>query len=78
MLFGSTIINDMYIHAHATLPAIAELGMRISSSAWIHDVDFTQVHNKIWDYRPEIGEDRLRYAVDLHARFNGRSTAAPA
>src|SRR5882757_8803152 len=45
MLFGSTIINDMYIHAHATLPAIAELGLRISSSAWIHDVDFTQVHN---------------------------------
>jgi len=37
MLFGSTIINDMYIHAHATLPAIAELGLRISSSGWIHD-----------------------------------------
>jgi 5-methylthioadenosine/S-adenosylhomocysteine deaminase len=71
MLFGSTIINDMYIHAHATLPAIAELGMRISSSAWIHDVDFTQVHNKHWDYRPKIGADRLRYAVDLHTRFDG-------
>jgi 5-methylthioadenosine/S-adenosylhomocysteine deaminase len=71
MLFGSTIINDMYIHAHATLPAIAELGMRISSSAWIHDVDFMQVHNRHWDYRPKIGEDRLRYAVDLHTRFDG-------
>jgi 5-methylthioadenosine/S-adenosylhomocysteine deaminase len=71
MLFGSTIINDMYIHAHATLPAIAELGMRISSSAWIHDVDFTQIHNKHWDYRPKVGEDRLRYAVDLHTRFDG-------
>lgn len=71
MLFGSTIINDMYIHAHATLPAIAELGLRISSSAWIHDVDFTQIHNKVWDYRPSIGEDRLRYASDLYDRFNG-------
>ena len=71
MLFGSTIINDMYIHAHATLPAIAELGLRISSSAWIHDVDFTQIHNKVWDYRPEIGERTLRYGVDLHARWNG-------
>lgn len=71
MLFGSTIINDMYVHAHATLPAIAELGLRISSSAWIHDVDFLQIHNRVWDYRPEIGEDRLRYAVDLHARFDG-------
>jgi 5-methylthioadenosine/S-adenosylhomocysteine deaminase len=71
MLFGSTIINDMYIHAHATLPAIAELGLRISSSAWIHDVDFTQIHNKVWEYDPRIGEDRLRYASDLYDRFNG-------
>jgi len=71
MLFGSTIINDMYVHAHATLPAIAELGLRISSSAWIHDVDFTQVHNKVWHYDHKIGEGRLRYGVDLHARFNG-------
>jgi 5-methylthioadenosine/S-adenosylhomocysteine deaminase len=71
MLFGSTIINDMYIHAHATLPAIAELGLRISSSGWIHDVDFTQIHNKVWEYDPKIGEDRLRYAADLYDRFNG-------
>lgn len=71
MLFGSTIINDMYIHAHATLPAIAELGMRISSSAWIHDVDFEQVHHRVWNHRPEIGERTLRYGVDLHSRFNG-------
>lgn len=71
MLFGSTIINDMYIHAHATLPAIAELGLRISSSAWIHDVDFTQVHNKIWDHQPKIGERTLRYAENLFDRWNG-------
>ena len=71
MLFGSTIINDMYIHAHATLPAIAELGLRISSSGWIHDVDFAQIHNKVWEYDPKIGEDRLRYAADLYDRFNG-------
>src|SRR5437667_2874153 len=71
MLFGSTIINDMYIHAHATLPAIAELGLRISSSAWIHDVDFAQVHNKVWNYQRAIGERTLRYGVDLHARWNG-------
>jgi 5-methylthioadenosine/S-adenosylhomocysteine deaminase len=71
MLFGSTIINDMYIHAHATLPAIAELGLRISSSAWIHDVDFGEVHHKVWNYQPAIGERTLRYGVDLHARWNG-------
>jgi len=71
MLFGSTIINDMYIHAHATLPAIAELGLRISSSGWIHDVDFGEIHNKVWTYRHAIGERTLRYGVDLHARWNG-------
>ena len=71
MLFGSTIINDMYIHAHATLPAIAELGLRISSSAWIHDVDFTQLHNRVWDYQLAIGERTLRYGIDLYDRFNG-------
>jgi 5-methylthioadenosine/S-adenosylhomocysteine deaminase len=71
MLFGSTIINDMYVHAHATLPAIAELGLRISSSAWIHDVDFAQIHNKVWDYQTATGERTLRYGVDLHARWNG-------
>ena len=71
MLFGSTIINDMYIHAHATLPAIAELGLRISSSAWIHDVDFGEIHNKVWKYQQAIGERTLRYGVDLHARWNG-------
>jgi 5-methylthioadenosine/S-adenosylhomocysteine deaminase len=71
MLFGSTIINDMYIHAHATLPAIAELGLRISSSGWIHDVDFTQIHNRVWNYDRKIGERCLRYAADLYDRFNG-------
>src|SRR3954471_9185212 len=71
MLFGSTIINDMYIHAHATLPAIAELGLRISSSGWIHDVDFNQLHNRVWNYDKKIGERCLRYAVDLYDRFNG-------
>jgi 5-methylthioadenosine/S-adenosylhomocysteine deaminase len=71
MLFGSTIINDMYVHAHATLPAIAELGLRISSSAWIHDVDFAEVHNKVWNHDPRIGEQTLRYAEDVYDRWNG-------
>lgn len=71
MLSGSTIINDMYVHANETLPAIAELGMRISSSGWIHDVDFTQIHNRVWKYDPKIGEDRLRYGVELYERWNG-------
>ena len=76
--FGSTLINDTYIHAHATLPAIAELGMRVSSSAWLHDVDFVRVHEGTWKHEPAIGERTLRYAVDLAERwqgaFNGRAS----
>jgi 5-methylthioadenosine/S-adenosylhomocysteine deaminase len=71
LCFGSTLINDTYIHAHATLPAIAELGIRISSSAWLHDVDFTRVHEREWKYEPSIGNRTLGYAVDLHERWNG-------
>ena len=78
MLFGSTLMNDMYVHAHVTLPAIAELGLRISSSGWIHDVDFSHIHERIWNYKPSIGERTLRYAVDLADRwqgaFEGRAT----
>lgn len=78
MLFGSTMINDMYTHAHATLPAIAELGMRVSSSAWIHDVDFSRVHDKVWNFDPEVGNRTLRYGVDLadrwQGKFDGRAT----
>lgn len=78
MLFGSTMMNDMYVHAHATLPAIAELGIRISSSAWIHDVDFTRVHERVWNHETAIGGRWLRYGVD-HARrwqgaFDGRAS----
>jgi 5-methylthioadenosine/S-adenosylhomocysteine deaminase len=71
MLFGSTFINDMYTHAHATLPAMSELGLRICSSGWLHDVDFERVHEGIWDYRPQIGERTLQYGIDLYERWNG-------
>jgi 5-methylthioadenosine/S-adenosylhomocysteine deaminase len=71
MLFGSTLINDMHVHAHATLPAMAELGLRVSASAWIHDVDFNLVHERVWDYQPAIGARMMRYALDLIDRWQG-------
>lgn len=71
MLFGSTLINDMHVHAHATLPAMAELGLRVSASAWIHDVDFTRVHERVWNYQAGIGERMMRYALDLIDKFQG-------
>ena len=72
VLFGSTLINDMYTHAHKTLPAIAEAGLRVCSSAWIHDVDFDKVHERVWDYKPAIGERTLRYGLDHYERWNGK------
>ncbi len=78
MLFGSTLINDMYIHDHATLPAMAEVGLRISTSAWLHDVDFARVHEGVWNHEAAIGERTMRAALDLAARwqgaFDGRAT----
>lgn len=78
LLFGSTLINDMYVHADATLPAVAELGIRISTGGWLHDVDFEHLHDRIWDYRPSIGERTLREVVDLadrwHGTFDGRAS----
>jgi 5-methylthioadenosine/S-adenosylhomocysteine deaminase len=71
MLFGSTLINDMHVHAHATLPAMVELGLRVSASAWIHDVDFERVHERVWTYHPEIGSRMMKYALDLIDRWQG-------
>lgn len=71
MLSGSTLINDMYVHADVTLPAMAEIGLRISASDWLYDVEFERLHERIWNHDPKIGETRLRKAVDLFERWNG-------
>ncbi|NBS12990.1 MAG: hypothetical protein EBS77_10080, partial [Gammaproteobacteria bacterium] len=48
--FGSTTINDSYVHAEHVMPAMAELGLRVVGSARIHDVDFSRVHLGEWHY----------------------------
>jgi 5-methylthioadenosine/S-adenosylhomocysteine deaminase len=76
LLFGSTLINDTYVHADATLPAMGEVGLRVYSCGRIHDVDFSQVHNGKWEHRSEIGRETLGAAVRLcevwHGKMNGR------
>src|SRR5690554_1837853 len=76
LLFGSTLINDSYVHADLTLPAMAELGLRVITCGRIHDVDFSRVHEGVWEHRDEIGERTLGEAVALCERwrgtFNGR------
>lgn len=71
MLFGSTLINDSYVHADVTLPAMAELGLRVFTCGRIHDVDFSAVHRQQWEHRAEIGERTLSDAVALAERWHG-------
>ena len=76
MLFGSTLIDDTYVHADLTLPAMAELGLRVYTCGRIHDVDFSRVHAQEWTHRREIGERTLDEALRLfetwHGTENGR------
>lgn len=72
LLFGSTLINDTYVHQHLTMPEMAEMGIRVWGSGRIHDVDFSRVHLAEWEHRPEIGDWSLGDAVALHERFHGK------
>jgi len=75
MLFGSTLINDTYVHTALTLPAMAELGLRVFACNRIHDVDFSGVSQGRWTYDPAIGEATLAEAEALVGRFHGRPDA---
>jgi len=71
LLFGSTLINDTYVHQDLTMAAMGELGLRVWGCGRIHDVDFSRVHLGEWEHKPDIGEWSLCQALDLHARFHG-------
>ena len=76
LLFGSTLINDSYVHTDKTLPAMGEVGLRVHACGRIHDVDFSRVHEHIWEHKVAIGTQTLSDAVDLaetwHGKMNGR------
>lgn len=71
LLFGSTLINDSYVHADVTLPAMAELGLRVYTCGRIHDVDFSRVHLGEWKHKARIGEDTLSSAIALLEKWDG-------
>ncbi|MEO0823266.1 MAG: amidohydrolase family protein [Pseudomonadota bacterium] len=71
MKFGSTLINDTYVHQHLTLPAMGELGLRVTGCGRIHDVDFSGVSRGRWEYDPAIGRRTLDEAMALHQRWQG-------
>jgi 5-methylthioadenosine/S-adenosylhomocysteine deaminase len=77
LLFGSTLINDTYVYADLTLPAMADLGGRVYSCGRIHDADFSLVGDGRWEHRTEIGQATLGAALALaerwHDGFGGRT-----
>ena len=77
LMFGSTLINDTYVHADLTLPAMAALGGRVFSCGRIHDADFSLIGNGRWEHHGHIGERTLGEALALaerwHGQFDGRA-----
>ena len=77
LLFGSTLINDTYVHADLTLPAMADIGGRVYSCGRIHDADFSLIGDGKWEYDTSIGERTLNDALALadrwHGAFEGRT-----
>jgi 5-methylthioadenosine/S-adenosylhomocysteine deaminase len=70
MLFGSTLINDTYVHADLTMGAMADLGLRVFSCGRLHDVDFSGVADGRWDYHTATGERTLNEALALAERWH--------
>ncbi len=73
MLFGSTLINDTYVHADVTLPAMADVGLRVHACSRIHDVDFTRVAAGELNYKTTIGNQTLQAALDLATLWHGKA-----
>ncbi|GAA5234331.1 amidohydrolase family protein [Verticiella sediminum] len=71
LLFGSTLVGDNFVHADVTTEAMAELGLRLTPSWRIHDVDFARVADGEWIYNPAIGERTLRAGLELAERWRG-------
>jgi len=73
LMFGSTLINDSFVHAEVTVEAMASLGLRVWSCGRIHDADFSQIGDGRWSYHGEIGDKTLGAAVALAERWHGKA-----
>lgn len=71
LLGGCTLINDVYVHARHTMPAIADLGLRVWGCNRLHDVDFDAVLEGRWEHREAIGAAMIEEAEEMIARFHG-------
>jgi 5-methylthioadenosine/S-adenosylhomocysteine deaminase len=71
MTFGCTVMVDSYVHAHVTLPVMADLGIRVWSCTRFHDVDFTRVHEGVWRHDARIGDDCIAATRRLMREHHG-------
>jgi 5-methylthioadenosine/S-adenosylhomocysteine deaminase len=80
---GSTLVCDTYVHARHTIPAMADLGLRVSGCTLLHDVDFSGMPDGRWEYDNRIGDRTLSEAVEIAETLDGtaegriRATMAP-
>jgi 5-methylthioadenosine/S-adenosylhomocysteine deaminase len=72
LLFGSTLINDTYVHADVTLGPMADLGLRVYSCGRIHDADFSLIGEGRWEYHDDVGERTLQEALALFEKWHGK------
>jgi 5-methylthioadenosine/S-adenosylhomocysteine deaminase len=72
LLFGSTLINDTYVHADVTMEAMSSLGLRVYGCGRIHDADFSLIGDGRWAHHREIGTKTLSEALELAAKWHGR------
>jgi 5-methylthioadenosine/S-adenosylhomocysteine deaminase len=72
MLFGSTLINDTYVHADLAMEAMAALGLRVYSCGRIHDADFSLIGDGRWEHHASIGRKTLGEAMQLAEKWHGK------
>lgn len=72
LLFGSTLINDTYVHADLTMEAMSALGMRVYSCGRIHDADFSLIGDGRWEHHTAIGQKTLGEAMQLADKWHGK------
>src|ERR1700682_3484588 len=72
LLFGSTLINDTFVHADIVTPAMAEVGLRVWSCGRIHDVDFSGVSTGRWEHKDWMGDQTLQAAVRFRQNHHGK------
>jgi 5-methylthioadenosine/S-adenosylhomocysteine deaminase len=75
MRFGTTLLVDTYVHASQSLPAMADLGLRVCASPRIHDADLALLGARQWRFDAALGAATLGEALEMAERWPHRPGA---